>query len=110
MATFRSRPGSPDLDMIAHRPAEGNESATRRLSAPVPVSFDPDTGSDLAYVGKTTCTQLGASHSAQCVQTDQLWVFDGSTWTQSPAANNLQSSRLPTTRPPTRSSSPVADL
>jgi hypothetical protein len=42
----------------------------------VPVSFDPDTGTDLAYVGETTCTQLGASHSAQCVQTDQLWAFD----------------------------------
>jgi hypothetical protein len=71
--------------MIAHRPAEGNESVTRRLSAPVPVSFDPDTQSDLAHVGETTSPQLGASHSAQCVQTDQLWAFDGSTWTQSPS-------------------------
>jgi len=43
----------------------------------VPVSFDPDTGTDLAYVGETTCTQVGASHSAQCVQTDQLSAFDG---------------------------------
>ena len=109
MATFRFRPGSPDLDIITPPPAEGNESATPRLSAPVPVSIDPDTGSDLAYVGETTCTQLGASHSAQCGQTDQLCAFDGSTWTQSPAPNNPQSSRLPTTRPPTRSSSPVAD-
>jgi len=66
MATFRFRPGSPDLDIITPPPAEGNESATQKLSAPVPVSIDPDTGTDLAYVGEATCTQLGASHSAQC--------------------------------------------
>jgi ell wall binding domain 2 (CWB2) len=57
---------------------------------PVPISFDPDTQTDLAYVGETTCTQLGASHSSQCVQLDQLWSFDGSTWTQAQAANNPQ--------------------
>ena len=51
MATFRFRPGSPDLDIITPPPAEGNESATRKLSAPVPSSFDPDTGTDLAHVG-----------------------------------------------------------
>jgi hypothetical protein len=59
------------------------------LDGPVPVSFDPDTGTDLAYVGQTTCTTLGPMES-QCVQTDQLWTFDGSAWTQSPAANNPQ--------------------
>ena len=57
---------------------------------PVPVNFDSDTGTDLAYVGQTTCMQLGGSHSSQCVQVDQLWSFDGSAWTQAPAANNPQ--------------------
>ena len=57
---------------------------------PVPISFDSDTQTDLAYVGETTCTQLGGSHSAQCVQVDQLWSFDGSAWTQAQAANNPQ--------------------
>ena len=57
---------------------------------PVPISFDSDTGTDLAYVGQTTCMQLGGSHSSQCVQTNQLWTFDGSAWTQAPAANNPQ--------------------
>jgi hypothetical protein len=57
---------------------------------PVPISFDSDTQTDLAYVGETTCTQLGGSHSSQCVQVDQLWSFDGSAWTQAQAANNPQ--------------------
>ena len=61
---------------------------------PVPIGFDPDTGTDLAYVGETTCTQVGASHSAQCVQTDQLWTCDGSAWTQAPAANNPQTGAM----------------
>jgi putative cell wall-binding protein len=59
------------------------------LDGPVPVSFDPDTGTDLAYVGQTTCTTLGPMES-QCVQADQLWTFGGSAWSQAPAANNPQ--------------------
>jgi hypothetical protein len=77
MATFRSRPGSPDLDIIAPPARRGQRECNSETVRPVPVSFDPDTGSDLAYVGEPTCTQFGASHSAQCVQTDQMWAFDG---------------------------------
>jgi hypothetical protein len=52
-----------------------------------PIAFDAATGTDISYSGQGTCTTLGPMES-QCVQVDQTWAFDGTTWTQAPAANN----------------------
>jgi hypothetical protein len=64
---------------------------TRAADVPVVgeanVSYDPDTGTDLTYIGDTDCTSLAPSHGMKCVQTDQLWSWDGASWTQLPATN-----------------------
>jgi hypothetical protein len=56
-----------------------------------PIAFDAATGTDLSYVGQTTCppdTSADVSPDIDCTQTDQTWAFDGMSWTQLPAANN----------------------
>ncbi|HEX7105874.1 MAG TPA: cell wall-binding repeat-containing protein [Acidothermaceae bacterium] len=55
-----------------------------------PVSFDPDSGTDLTYLGDTNCTSISPAHGFVCQQTDQLWSFDGSSWTQAPATGAPQ--------------------
>jgi hypothetical protein len=47
-------------------PAADVGTPTVSLDGPVPVSFDADTGTDLAYVGQTTCTTLGPWRPSAC--------------------------------------------
>jgi ell wall binding domain 2 (CWB2) len=54
---------------------------------PVGLAFNAETGNDMTYAGQGTCTTLGPMES-QCVENNQTWTFDGSTWSQAPAANN----------------------
>lgn len=54
---------------------------------PVGFAFNADTGKNMTYAGQGTCTTLGPMES-QCVENNQTWTFDGSTWSQAPAANN----------------------
>ena len=54
---------------------------------PMGFAFNADTGLDMTYAGQGTCTTLGPME-AQCVQNNQTWTFNGSTWSQAPAANN----------------------
>lgn len=51
------------------------------------ISYDPDTRTDIGYIGQGTCTSLGPME-AQCTQIDQTWVWDGSAWSQAPSTNN----------------------
>ena len=44
------------------------------------ISYDPQSGRDLVYVGETgPCTTTSPTTSA-CPEIDQLWAFDGTTW------------------------------
>jgi hypothetical protein len=47
-----------------------------------PISYDPGSKDDLVYVGETgPCTTTSPTTSA-CPEVDQLWAFDGTTWTK----------------------------
>ncbi len=71
---------------------------------PVGFAFNADTGEDMTYAGQGTCTTLGPMNT-QCVQNDQTWTFNGSTWSQAPAANNPGPAPLGRRRTTTRRTS-----
>jgi putative cell wall-binding protein len=53
-------------------------------SAVGPLSFDPDTGTDITYIDQyTPCA------AATCPESDETWSWDGSTWTRT-ATNTPQ--------------------
>jgi putative cell wall-binding protein len=45
-----------------------------------PISYDPQSGRDLVYVGETGPCTMTSPTTSSCPEIDQLWSFDGTTW------------------------------